>query len=76
MATVLRQIFIGTKCEACGDWKRKNTAFCSGCYFRLPTELRDALWHRFGEGFEEAYVAGLNWLRADDAETDRLLREP
>lgn len=68
--------FLGTKCEACGDPKRRNTAFCPACYFRLPKDTQKALWNRIGEGFEEAYEAGLKWLRDDEAETARLLAEP
>ena len=72
MSTIL-QTFLLTKCEACGDLKRKRTAFCMGCYGRLPKELRDGLWKRFGSGFEQAYTAALDWLKRDSEETDRLL---
>lgn len=59
----LLQTFLETKCEVCGLSKPKNTAFCKSCYYSLPYALRNALWSRFGEGFEEAYKSGLDWLR-------------
>lgn len=57
------RIFLETKCESCGGTKRKNMAFCSVCYFKLSPPLRNLLWKRFGEGFEEAYVAALEQLK-------------
>lgn len=72
MASILL-MFCERKCEACGDLKKKHTAFCVGCYSRLPKGMRDGLWKRFGSGFEEAYVEALQWLRDDSKETDRLL---
>lgn len=59
--TILRA-FVETKCESCGGQKRKNTAFCSSCYFKLPVAQRNLLWNRFGEGFEEAYRNALEWF--------------
>jgi hypothetical protein len=54
--------FIATKCSACGGYKVKMNAFCRRCYYRLPAPMRQALWQRFGEGFEEAFEAAKRWF--------------
>jgi hypothetical protein len=38
------------------------------CYRRLPAALRQSLWKRFGEGFEQAYHGCLSWFRVNDSE--------
>ncbi|MGH9496003.1 MAG: hypothetical protein ACRD3B_13470 [Candidatus Sulfotelmatobacter sp.] len=57
--------FSGTKCQApgCGGSKHSMNAFCKFCYAELPQKLRNALWQRYGDGFEQAYVASLSWFR-------------
>lgn len=54
-------IFCSTLC-VCGHKKEANTGFCRGCYFRLPREMQNALWKRFGEGFETAFHAARKFL--------------
>lgn len=56
--------FLGTTCPVCSKLKARNTAFCSGCYFQLPLEMRKALYKRIGEGFEEAYLNAKNYLES------------
>jgi hypothetical protein len=46
---------IGKKCR-CGAAKGKGKTFCQRCYFSLPQNLREALYRRIGEGYEEAYA--------------------
>ena len=55
--------FLSTKRGVCGGAKTKMNAFCRGCYYRLPATLRQALWQRFGEGFEEAFEAAKTWFK-------------
>lgn len=55
--------FTGTACAGCKGTKRRYTAFCSYCYRELPKALQNALWQRFGSGFEQAYMACLSWFR-------------
>jgi hypothetical protein len=52
-----------TRCSACGGIKKTMNAFCRSCYYRLPVTMRQALWQRFGEGFEEAFEAAKNWFK-------------
>jgi len=44
------------KC-VCGNHKGNRTAFCHKDYFELPYQLRQSLYSRVGQGFEEAYSA-------------------
>lgn len=39
----------------CGKSKRIGTAFCYLCYSNLPKDMKDDLWKKIGNGFEEAY---------------------
>jgi len=50
------EILDDRKC-ICGNHKANRTAFCHKDYFELPYELRNALYSRVGQGFEEAYSA-------------------
>jgi len=54
--------FISKRCSICGQTKIGMQSFCRADYRRLPPELRQALWRRFGEGYEEAFEAARNWL--------------
>lgn len=56
------EAFLSQTCPACQGVKEKHTAFCRGCYFKLPRAQKTALWKRFGEGFEEAQRASLAFL--------------
>ena len=49
-------------CPACGGSKTLNNGFCRACYHSLPKILRDGMWKRFGDGYEEAYKAAAKWL--------------
>jgi hypothetical protein len=55
--------FVGCKCSVCGAWKGKNNGFCVRCYRSLPKAMQDALWRRFGAGYEEAFIAAQKWLK-------------
>lgn len=55
--------FCSRECAACGGRKAPNTGFCRSCYRTLPQAMKNALWKRFGEGFEAAYEQGLAWLQ-------------
>lgn len=62
-SSAIFEVFVGTRCEGCGQSKRKRSAFCLSCYRQLPKALKTSLWKRFGSGFEEAYHACLSWFR-------------
>lgn len=55
--------YVGKECAGCKGPKQKRNAFCLACYRQLPAALKNSLWKRFGEGFEEAYQASLSWFR-------------
>lgn len=46
----------------CGEWKKKNYAFCYKCYFKLPADLRKRLYDKIGDGYEEAYDEAIKYL--------------
>ena len=54
----------GEEC-ACGAWKRKRYSFCYACYHALPKDIKDDLWQRMSEGYEEAYDDAVSWLKDD-----------
>lgn len=51
----------GTQCR-CGKRKRARQTFCSDCYYRLPRNLRGALYQLVGQGYEAAYQAAVDYL--------------
>jgi hypothetical protein len=53
------------RCPFCNASKPKTSSFCSACWYSLPWELRMDLYHRFGEGYEEALAAAKEWLRKE-----------
>jgi hypothetical protein len=55
--TLVREL-AGPVCR-CGRPKSARRTFCSRCYYRLPPQLRSALYRRIGEGYEEAYAAAV-----------------
>lgn len=46
---------LGTVCRTCGGSKRARMSHCLGCFMRLPKSMRDALYRRIGQGYEQAY---------------------
>ena len=65
-ARALRE-FESTNCpvEGCGAAKARGQSFCSRCYFSLPKEMRDALYQRFGSGYEEAHEDAREFLEQE-----------
>ena len=47
---------------SCGQPKLPREAFCERCYFALPRAMRRALIGTYGERFELAYFAAVDWL--------------
>ncbi len=41
----------------CGSRKTPRQTFCRKHYALLPANMRSALYSKFGEGYEQAYVA-------------------
>lgn len=56
--------FLGMKCAGCGGMKRSKMSHCGRCYHKLPRDMQSALYKRFGEGYEAAFTASTEWLRA------------
>lgn len=54
-------IFQGKKC-VCGSDKNRRQPHCSFCYHQLPPEQRNALYKRFGSGYEAAFSDSLRTL--------------
>lgn len=48
----------GTECR-CGETKKAKQTFCRKCFFKLPRDLRNALYQRIGQGYEQAYQAAV-----------------
>lgn len=55
--------FLGTKCSGCGGTKRSRMSHCRSCYLALPPAMRQALYQRFGEGYEQAWRDSIDFLR-------------
>jgi hypothetical protein len=57
------------RCQ-CGSSKDRGRVFCFRCYWSLPVDMRNALWRRMGQGFEEACEGASRWLqgRPEDAQ--------
>jgi len=54
---------LGKTCPSCGHPKGARKSLCSSCYFALPTEQRDRLYDRIGEGYELALFNAMTHLR-------------
>lgn len=50
-------------CPACNGAKTPRMTFCRKDYYALPKEMRQALYHRFGAGYEEAFQAAADFLQ-------------
>lgn len=68
-------VFAGTLCAGCSGTKQRHNAFCKRCYRQLPRALQKCLWQRFGEGFEQAYVASLSWFREHPFQGDHRAKQ-
>lgn len=51
----------GDTCQ-CGKPKQRMNTFCRSCYYSLSPAQRKALYHRIGEGYEEAYDVAIATL--------------
>lgn len=54
--------FLKTVCIVDGKKKVSQQSFCRGCYRKLPSDMRQALWRRFGEGYEAAFEMAKTYL--------------
>lgn len=50
------------QCPACPAPKQKGKSFCTKCYFKLPVEQRKALYMKFGQGYELAFLRAMKTL--------------
>lgn len=53
---------VGTVCRACDGAKNGRMSHCRSCYYKLPTKMRMALYKKFGDGYEEAYIESCDYL--------------
>lgn len=58
------------KCAACGNRKRRKQSHCSRCYFKLPPEMRQALYNRFDSGYQEAFRASMEFLQPKEEQIE------
>lgn len=57
-----------TECPACHKQKQPSQSFCRQCFARLRIDSRGALYHGFGQGYEEAMEQAMRELgKADEA---------
>ena len=63
IANLLIVELAGTRCR-CGRPKLPKQTFCRQCFFKLPRELRRAVYARVGNGYEIAYVRSVRFLAA------------
>lgn len=54
--------FLGTVCSVCGGQKNTRDGLCRRCYHSLPSDLRTAMWRRFGSGYEQAFIEARRYL--------------
>lgn len=59
----------GTSC-VCGDPKLPGKSFCKKDYFRLPNEMRTALYQR--AGYVEAFRIALKFLGLEEPKAEPL----
>lgn len=52
---------VSTECQ-CGAKKKTRMSHCSKCYYKLPPEARQALYQKFGCGYEQSYRKSLEIL--------------
>lgn len=46
----------------CGKTKKKGHSFCYEDFKALPQDLKNDLYSRMGDGYEQAYDAAVKWL--------------
>lgn len=49
-------------CPACNAAKKPAQTFCGHCYRKLPRDMRQSLYQRVGQGYEDAVRAAANHL--------------
>lgn len=54
--------YLGVVCSTCGRKKRIRESFCRICYARLPRDMQNALYRRFGCGYEEAFAQAKEYI--------------
>lgn len=52
----------GTKCPYCLGVKAPRKTLCGGCYHKLPAQMKNNLYRKFGAGYEEAYAQAITFL--------------
>lgn len=65
LAGEMLDILRGRECFACDGYKRPWMPHCFGCQGRLSPDIKQALYSRIGEGYEEAYRTSLKVLEGN-----------
>lgn len=53
----------------CGAYKPRGRSHCPDCFKALPPAQQKALYRRFRQGYEEAFLNSLSWLIGDGRTT-------
>lgn len=61
-SSILLASLRGAVCPRCGERKRPSTSLCFACYGELPREMKNALYSKFGKGYEQALEAAIDRL--------------
>ncbi len=75
MSTGDHNVFVnlrGIVC-ACNSSKLGGKSFCRRCYFKLPKDLRDALYQSVG--YPETFRRALRFLKLPEPRVEPLLRD-
>jgi len=52
---------MSSRCS-CGKKKTPKKSFCLACFLMLPQDLKNDLYSRLGDGYEQAYDAAEKYL--------------
>lgn len=54
-----------TICPACRRAKGRKKTLCLGCYRSLPQAMRNALYARLGNGYEQSFNDAMRFLEVE-----------
>lgn len=61
----LLESFRSTICPMCGQTKRVKQSMCSGCYAKLPADLKSGCYKHFRGGYEDAIEHSAAFLEVE-----------
>lgn len=62
--TLYESLMNSRVCPACGRFKKEERSLCYEDFCRLPPDLKNRLYSRFGQGYEQAMAEALAFLKA------------